>query len=187
MKNPDITSDQELLEAVKTGNLDAYTTFVRRYEKQIASTVISMLGDCPEAQDVGQETFIRFYKSLDNFRGDSSPATYLTRIAINLSLNEIKRRKRNQSRHAPLEQARQTAVKGKSEEHFDLKENIQRAIQSLDPKYRSVVVLRLVDGYSTKETAHILKLPMGTVLSRLARAQAKLRKILSPMLGENHE
>ena len=66
MKNPDITSDQELLEAVKTGNLDAYTTFVRRYEKQIASTVISMLGDCPEAQDVGQETFIRFYKSKKN-------------------------------------------------------------------------------------------------------------------------
>jgi len=60
----------------------------------VAATVIGMLGHCPEAEDIGQETFIRFYKSLDKFRGDASVGTYLTRIAINLSLNEIKRRRR---------------------------------------------------------------------------------------------
>ena len=61
---------------------------------------------------------------------------------------------------------------------------IQQAIQQLEPKFRSVVVLRLVDGYSTDETAKILKTPAGTVLSRLARAQKKLKEILSPMIQE---
>jgi RNA polymerase sigma-70 factor (ECF subfamily) len=71
----------------------------------------------------------------------------------------------------------------------DMDENreiIQRAIQELAPKFRSVIVLRLIDGYSTEETAKILKVPIGTVLSRLARAQKKLKEILSPMLELNH-
>jgi RNA polymerase sigma-70 factor (ECF subfamily) len=65
-------------------------------------------------------------------------------------------------------------------------ELIRRAIQELAPKFRSVIVLRLIDGYSTEETAKILHVPIGTVLSRLARAQKKLKEILSPMLELNH-
>ena len=64
---------------------------------------------------------------------------------------------------------------------------IQRAIQKLDPKFRSVIVLRLMDGYSTTETAEILKIPTGTVLSRLARAQKKLKELLSPYIGDVDE
>jgi RNA polymerase sigma-70 factor (ECF subfamily) len=155
----------------------------------VAATIIGMLGRCPEAEDVGQETFIRFYQSLEKFRGDSSVGTYLTRIAINLSLNELKRRRR---KHLLFEAK-------SSDEEFDIpdmempnayddeKEIVQRAIKKLEPKFRSVLVLRLMDGYSTRETAEILNLPTGTVLSRLTRAQKKLKKLLAPYFGERNE
>ena len=70
---------------------------IKKYEGQVAATVIGMLGHVPEVEDVGQETFIRFYRSLPTFRGDASAGTYLTRIAINLCLNELKKRKRQRN------------------------------------------------------------------------------------------
>ena len=179
-------TDGELVAAARDGDNGAFKEIVRLYEPAVAATVIGMLGNCPEAEDVGQETFVRFYRSLNQFRGEASVKTYLTRIAMNLSLNELKRRKRWWLLFSP------TPV----EEHFDLPseepgpdesgdmEMIRRAIQKLDDKFRSVIVLRLIDGHSTEETAEILGLPVGTVLSRLARAQEKLRRILTPILGE---
>jgi len=176
-------TDEKLVESVLKGNEEAFRELVRRHEPRVAATVIGMLGNCPETEDVGQETFIRFYKSLKNFRGESEVGTYLTRIAINLSLNELKRRKRRfkffhqepgEAFDIPDERT-QTADNGD-------KELVQWAIQKLEPKFRSVVVLRLIEGYSTSETAQILKLPMGTVLSRLSRAQKKLKEILSPFM-----
>ncbi len=150
----------------------------------MAATVIPMLGNCPEADDVGQETFIRFYKSLKDFRGDSSVGTYLTRIAINLSLNEIKRRKRRKLFFPQSTDSVENIIDETETEDVDLKKIVNRAIQQLEPMFRAVLVLRLVDGYSTKETADILKIPEGTVLSRLARAQKKIKSILIPYVGE---
>ncbi len=185
MKKDEIT-DQNLLLAVKAGDMSAFTELVQRHEERVAATVYGMLGQCPEAEDVGQETFIRFYKSIHKFRGDSSLATYLTRIAINLSLNELKRRKRRQHRSVQLENARHVVAETDSEDP-ELKQQLQRAIETLAPDHRSVVVLRLVDGLSTKETAAVLNVPEGTVLSRLARAVEKLRNSLGPMLGDRYE
>ncbi|MFC2161011.1 RNA polymerase sigma factor [Acidobacteriota bacterium] len=148
----------------------------------MAATVIGMLGYCTEAEDIGQETFIRFYKSLDKFRGESSVSTYLTRIAINLSLNEIKRKQRRRkfisenSDEGMDNIPENPAPKNKGE----TKELVHLAIQKMEPKFRSVLVLRLILGYTNQETAKLLKLPIGTVLSRLARAQMKLRDILTP-------
>ena len=168
--------------------MEAFREFVKRHESQVASTVVGMLGSCPEAEDIGQETFIRFYKALPNFRGDSEPATYLIRIAINLSLNEIKRRKR---RHLffprSTEEVKQTAADSFTFEDREASEWVHKALDQLDPKFRSVIVLRLLDGYSTRETAEILNIPEGTVLSRLSRAQTKLKEILQPILGEAYE
>ena len=87
-------SDEELLRVSREGNVAAFGELVRRYESKVAATVIGMLGKCDEADDIGQETFIRFYHALKSFRGDSSIGTYITRIAMNLSLNEIRRRER---------------------------------------------------------------------------------------------
>jgi len=178
-------TDEQLIHASRQGDEQAFKELIKRHEPRVASTVIGMLGNCPEAEDVGQETFIRFYNSLKSFRGDASVGTYLTRIAINLSLNEFKRRKRRSLLFLhKQDEAIFDIPDENSETQFDEnKEMVQHAIQKLEPKFRSVIVLRLIDGYSTAETAKILKLPIGTVLSRLARAQKKLKEILSPYLG----
>lgn len=172
-------SDEALFEKSKAGDLGAFKMLVARHEGKVAGIIRSMLGTTVEAEDAGQEVFIRFYESLDKFRGDAQVSTYLVRIAINLCLNMIKRRKRNFWRFVPLEE-------GKNEQTHDgmadLKELLEYEFSRLEPDFRSVVTLRLVEGYSTEETSSILDIPVGTVLSRLARAQQKLRAALSKKL-----
>lgn len=174
--------DAELLERCRSGDQYAFSEFVRRYKGTVASTVFGMLGKGSHAEDVGQEVFIRFFHAIDKFRGDSSISTYLTRIAINLSLNEIKRRKlkRFVSFDQMIEDGTDLEDPGSDKIMDDDKEIIRKAIQKLSSKHRSVLVLRLIDEYSTEETAQILNLPVGTVLSRLSRAQKKLKEILEP-------
>lgn len=182
-------TDEKLITDARQGDDEAFKELVRRYESQVAATVIGMLGRCPEAEDVGQETFIRFYKGLSKFRGDSALGTYLTRIAINLSLNELRRRRRRSMLffHRPIEETDAIADKRADSELSEEKEIVQHAIQKLEDKFRSVIVLRLIDGYSTEETAEILSVPVGTVLSRLYRAQKKLKELLRPLMEMNYE
>lgn len=168
--------DEQLIADARLGNMSAFKTLVLRYEGKVAGIVKSMLGDAPEAVDVGQEVFIRFYESLDKFKGESSLGTYLVRIAINLSLNEIQRKKRKNIFFRPLE----AGYHVKSDESkADIREMVQYEIAKLDTDFRLVVTLRMIEGYSTEETAKILDVPMGTVLSRLSRAQKKLKEVLS--------
>ena len=82
------------IESIKNGNKDAFNKLILQLEPKVSATVYGMLGFCQEAEDVGQETFVRLYKSMSQFRGEANIETYVTRIAINLSLNELKRRKR---------------------------------------------------------------------------------------------
>jgi len=180
-----VESDERLVAAVRSGDMGAFKTLVRRYESRVAGTVYGILGNSPEADDVGQETFIGFYKGLSSFRGDASVGTYLTRIAINLSLNELKRRKRRlktfvQSTDDNPIEAEDTRY---AADAFENRQFVQRALDHLAPEFRTVVVMRVLEGYSTAETAEILKIPLGTAQSRLARALAKMREFLSPQSG----
>lgn len=182
-------SDVELLARARAGDQSAFRELVNHYEPIVASTAIGMLGKGDDAEEVGQDTFIRFYHSLDKFRGESKIGTYLTRIAINLSLDVLRRRKRNKLRFWSWEDKDtlpdELVIQGEREiDALERKELVQRAIQSLDPKHRAVVVMRMINGYSTKETAELLKVPIGTVLSRLSRAQEKLKQLLSPLINE---
>jgi len=181
-----VASDEQLIAAAREGEKTAFKELVRRYQRRVAGTVIGMLGRCPEADDVGQETFIRFYRALDSFRGDSTLGSYLTRIAINLSLNELKRRKRRSSLFSSSddESMPEAADEREGRLSYEDKQVIHWALGKLSPDYRAVVVLRLLEGYSTKETADILKVPLGTVLSRLSRAQKQMRKTLAPYYGD---
>lgn len=182
-------SDQEIIEEIRKGNGHYFRELVLRYESQIAATVIGMLGYGPEADEVGQEVFVRFYKNIHQFRGDAALVTYLTRIAINLSLNELKRRKRRALIFFRDDNNTLPDLAAEPE-HFndpDTPQLVNAAVQKLDAKQRAVVVLRLIEGYSTEETARMLNIPLGTVLSRLARAQKKLRKILAPYFEDYNE
>jgi RNA polymerase sigma-70 factor, ECF subfamily len=184
-KNLERDYDKELIQRTVSGDLRAFTELVRKYEKPVAATVISMLGYCSEADDVGQEVFISFYKNIEKFRYESGVKTYLIRIAINLSLNELKRRKRLNFRFTDYKNV-SNEVANDTQNISDNQEVIQLAINKLDKKMKAVVILRLIEGYSTKETAEILEIPEGTVLSRLARAQEILREFLKEKI-RNYE
>ncbi|HKJ34745.1 MAG TPA: sigma-70 family RNA polymerase sigma factor [Balneolales bacterium] len=184
-------SDKELLERIRNKDEGAFRLLIERYESQVAATVLGMLGNRADAEDIGQEIFIRFYKSIEQFRGESSLGTYLTRIAINLSLNELKRRERKNRRflfigdHEEKEQLFQSGETDELEQK-ELRELIQEAINKLKPEFKAVVILRMIQDYSTNETAEILNIPIGTVLSRYSRAIDKLKILLTPYI-KNHE
>lgn len=168
-------TDEVLMSESLGGDLSAFKELVNKHEDAVAGVVKSMLGATEETADVGQEVFIRFYQSMTKFKGESSVRTYLIRIAINLSLNELKKRKRRQSLFASVNEGENVAA---TDNKMDLKEWLEYEFNQLEPEFKSVATLRLVEGYSTEETAELLQIPLGTVLSRLARAQKKLRSRL---------
>ena len=176
-----MNSDEELLARARRGEDRAFRELVLRHEQQVRATVTGMLGAIPEAEDVALEVFVRLHQKLHEFRGEAKLSTYLTRIAINLSLNEQKRQRRRRLRFTPLDQEERpkqlidTSADPGRGDNLDL---IRKAVACLEPDQRAVVVLRLIDGYSVRETAEILELPQGTVASRLARAQERLRQLL---------
>lgn len=178
-------TDEELLDRARAGEDRAFGLLVERYEGVVATTVIGMLGPGDEAEDVGQETFIRFHRALDRFRGESSLTTYLTRIAINLSLTAIRRRKRWSDRFkgSTMAAARVSSTDD-PETELDRRmraEWLRGGIDRLSAEHRAVVVLRMIDGFSTRETSGILGVPEGTVMSRLARAMERLESHLREM------
>ena len=171
------------IESAKNGDHVAFRQLVRALETKVATTVVGMLGNCPEADDVGQEVFLRFYRALGKIRDPEKCEHFIVKIAINSSLTELKKRKRRfkffQS-NVQEEDFRQETDEIETQEKTEM---VQKAIQKLETKFRAVVVLRMLDGYSVKETAEILRIPEGTVLSRLSRGQNKLRIILEPLMG----
>jgi len=185
---PDRTPDADLLASARAGDDRAFATLVQRYEPAVAATTVGMLGPGGDAEDVGQETFIRFHRSLDHFRGESSLKTYLVHIAMNLSLNALRRRRRFMLRfisrdETPIESAEPSVGPDGNVDADELRVLVRRAVAQLNEKHRAVVVLRMFDDCSTRDTAKILGLPEGTVLSRLSRAMKELEALLAPYVN----
>jgi RNA polymerase sigma-70 factor, ECF subfamily len=178
------TEDGALLAGARAGDPAAFRALVERYQGVVAAVVIGMLGPGDDADDVGQETFIRFHAALGQFRGDAQLGTYLRRIAMNLSLNALKRRRRLGLRFVSRDQTSaplpEPAVEAHDVADAERRDVVRAAVAQLGEKHRSVVVLRLLDGLSTNETAEVLKVPPGTVMSRLTRAMAELERLLAP-------
>ena len=176
--------ETELIRASLDGDRMAFGEIVNRYRKMVARTIRGMLGDTVFTEDLGQEVFVKLYHSLSEFRGESKLATYIQKIAVNLTLNEIKRRKRFLSMFTQKgsdEMYEMEVADENYEEKREAKEIVGKALMGLDPKFRIIVTMRMLQGYSTKETAEILDLPLGTVLSRLSRAQEQLKDILQKL------
>jgi RNA polymerase sigma-70 factor (ECF subfamily) len=178
------TEENELVKASLNGDKNAFGEIVTRYQKMVARTVKGMLGDSVFAEDIGQEVFINLYYSLPEFRGEAKLSTYIQRIAVNLTLNEIKRRKRFFSLFSLKANNEMHEVEigdYDNEKRTEAAEIVNKALLAMDPKFRVIVTMRMLQGYSTKETAEILDLPLGTVLSRLSRAQKQLKNILEKL------
>ena len=179
--------DTALVARARLGDDDAFRILVERHQDVVARTIIGMLGNRDDADDVGQETFVRFHQALGAFRGDSSVRTYLVRIAMSCALNALRSTRRRELRFVrddvALEQAvdPDATIAPADDGHAT---QIRTALDALSPDHRAVVVLRLLDERSTRETADILQVPDGTVLSRLSRAVKQLRVTLGPVWQE---
>jgi RNA polymerase sigma-70 factor, ECF subfamily len=175
-------SEIDLIKASLEGDKRAFGEIVNHYKGMVARTVKGMLGDTVFAEDIGQEVFINLFYSLPEFRGEAKLSTYIQKIAVNLTLNEIKRRKRFLSifsQKGNNEMHEFEVEDHDTQERKEASEIVNKALMAIEPKFRIIVTMRMLQGYSTKETAEILDLPIGTVLSRLSRAQDQLRNILT--------
>ena len=181
---PHAPTDADLVARAAAGDERAFRDLVDRHGPAISGTVTRMLGRGPDVDDVVQETFVRFHGALGRFRGDASLSTYLTRIAINESNRLLTRRQRRLGRSAPADDAPEPVAPGHADD-WATTETVRRALDGLSPKHRAVVVLRLIEGRSTRETAQALGVPEGTVLSRLSRALSQLEADLRSVLGDH--
>jgi RNA polymerase sigma-70 factor (ECF subfamily) len=181
-------SDHALLEATRTGDEDAFAELVGRYRNQITSYIYRMTNDYEEAVDLAQETFVRLYRAADRYQTTHAFSTYIYRIATNLAISELRKRKRRRlvsltgllnpgdGREAtdfnpPDERPLQDVTLVDTER----REAVKRAISTLPEKYRAPLVLRDVQGKSYDEIAAILCTSEGTVKSRINRARNFLR------------
>ena len=178
--------DAALVARARNGDDDAFRRLVERHQAAVARTVFGMLGSRDDADDVGQETFVRFHQALGSFRGESSVRTYLVRIAMSTALNTLRSTRRRELRFVSDESAIDQAVTAAEIVATDegTAQRTRAALDALSPEHRAVVVLRLLDERGTKETAEILQVPEGTVLSRLSRAVQQLRVTLGPVWEE---
>ena len=184
--------DQELVERVKRGDKKAFDLLVLKYQHKIVKLVSRYIYDQDEVLDVAQEAFIKAYRALPRFRGDSAFYTWLYRIAINTAKNHLV----SQGRRPPesdidAEEAEQYEVGSSlrdigSPERMLLKDEIEevvyRAIENLPEDLRTAITLREMEGLSYEDIALAMDCPVGTVRSRIFRAREAIDKKLSPLL-----
>src|SRR5215475_13512933 len=184
-------SDHELLAAIRDGDEVAFQEIVRRYRNPITNFIYRMLDDYERSVELTQETFIRVYTSASRYQANYSFSTYIYRIATNLAISELRRRKRRKtiSLFSPftnddgeaveIDPADATALQDETMIENERRRAVARAITSLPQKYRAAIVLRDVEGLSYDRIAEVLKLSEGTVKSRINRARNLLKEKLS--------
>ena len=179
-----IESDDVLIERVKKGDCDAFNPLVERYKLLLYRLMYRMIYNRDDAEDLVEEAFIKAYKSISRYEIGRSFYAWISRIAVNNAINYLKKEKKNMTQ--PIEWSEHTlkAQKGNPVEmtkHKLLSEKIGIAISKLPEDYRTILVLRVEEEYSYEEIGKILKIPKGTVMSRLARARQKLKEIFKEM------
>jgi len=186
--------DHELVQKVQQGDKSAFDHLVRKYQSKIISLVNRYVKDPNEAQDVAQEAFIKAYRALGNFRGDSAFYTWLYRIAINTAKNYLVSRARRYSEsEVDVTEAEQVynapQLKGLDTPDQDLQndeivEAISSAMEKLPEEMRNAIMLREFEGMSYEEIAQAMECPVGTVRSRIFRAREAIDKKLQPLLDK---
>lgn len=173
--------DKLCIQQILSGDTERFAQIVDTYKDQIAGVCINMLKDKNLAEEVGQETFIRLFKSLDKYKFQSSLGTYLTRIAINLCLNKLDsiKRRNNRFRSQETSDLKIAADIPNQQITMENQQLVEMALAGLKPESRSVVVLRMIEGYNVIETSEILGIAEGTVMSKLNRAMKQMKKTLT--------
>ena len=187
-------SDHELVDATKGGDESAFAEIMARYRNPLTNYLYRFLNDYEEAVDLAQETFVRVYFALDRYHTEYAFSTYIYRIATNLAISEIRRRKRRkllsltglfQGEDDSEVEFQPTDGKMLADEELVEDERSQiigKAIAALPEKYRVPVILRDVEGKSYDEVAEIMELGLGTTKSRISRGRALLKEKLQNYL-----
>jgi RNA polymerase sigma-70 factor, ECF subfamily len=185
--------DRELAARAAQGGEPAFRELLARYERPVFSLVYRMVRDRTLAEDLAQEAFIRAFNAIGSYDPSYRFSNWIFKIAHNHTIDHIRRRKLDTvsidgSPHAtsPGEEQRTSMVLASSEEspaayveHKELGGQIERAIGELRPEYRSVILLRHVEGCAYEEIAHVMEIPLGTVKTYLHRARAELKERLA--------
>jgi RNA polymerase sigma-70 factor (ECF subfamily) len=183
----DSSEDRELVSAAKQGDRRAFGVLVRRHQRRLYRVALHLLRDPNEAEDVTQDAFVRAYAALDRFDGRSQSYTWFYRIAVNLSLNRLRSRKRT-SRNTPLDDERLDTVVADSRPgaspHLratgrQLGDALAEAVDALSDTLRTTLVLVVMEGVPQNEAAEILGCPEGTVAWRIHEARKKIRSALA--------
>ena len=175
--------DQELIGRVLAGDPSAERALYDAHVDRVFRLVYRMAGDLDRAQDYTQETFIKAFQKLAEFRGESALGTWLGSIAISITLNGLRKVKRYREREVNLDDAVPTGRSDRQAEP-DLKERLSRAIDDLPEGYRAVFVMHDVEGYTHQEIAASLGVHPGTSKAQLFRARARLREALADFAKE---
>ena len=170
--------DGLLVEQAKEGDRRAFSELVRRHQAVVYRTCYRVLGDREDAKDASQEAFLRAYRKLDTFRGNSAFKTWMLRLAMNVSLNE-----RSRSEHPRADAASAEAIASSEVPEAELMKSeavaqIQKALQLVQPNHRAAVVLRDLEGLTYQETAETLKIAEGTAKSWVHRGRKQLKEML---------
>jgi RNA polymerase sigma-70 factor, ECF subfamily len=181
--------DRALVAEAAGGSREAFDALVRRHEVRIFNLARALVGRDGDADDLAQETFIRAWRAIGRFRGESAFRTWLYRVAINVVRSHLAQRARQRwmwgwFRETPGETPVDPAGPPQPdvEETLVRRDAIDRALASLSPDLRMAVTLRDVEGLGYREIAETLGVPIGTVMSRIARGRARLRPLLAPLL-----
>lgn len=184
-------SDADLVARCRDGDRTAFDDIVRRYGDRIVNTLLRLLGNREDAYDAAQETFVRAYRGIEQFRGEAQLSTWLYRIATNVARNRFrdgsrKGRDRVSSIETLSENAPQLADAAAQTDRPDavaigreLEDALQRCLDELPETLRAAFVFRVIDGMTYEEIARVLDCPRGTVKSRLNQARRTLRKRLA--------
>ncbi len=184
-------SDSELINQFNNGSEQAFAELIERYQHRVYNTTFRMLGNHEDALDMAQESFIRVYKNLGKFKGDSTFSTWLFAITANICRDELRKRERKFEVHSysddknkkkTLENVKEVNNPEKISITKELSTFIQEKIEKLPPEQKTVFVLREFEGLSYREIVDVLHISMGTVKSRLSRARRTLREDLNKII-----
>lgn len=179
--------DEELVKRINAGEMELFEEIIARYETKVFGVIYYMMRNKNEVEDIAQEVFIKVFKNLRKFKGDSSLYTWIYKITVNLCLDELKKRKKvvyldekvevNDS-ELEIQLSSNEKDQAKLYEEKELKECMQKCIRKLPEKQRIMLILRDIQGLPYEEISRITGIKLGTVKSQINRARLKLKDLI---------
>jgi RNA polymerase sigma-70 factor (ECF subfamily) len=169
--------DTEILLRIKHDKREGFEFLVKEYGDLVINVAYSFFGNRADALDCAQDTFIRIYDKIHTFRGNSKLSTWIYRVTVNVSLNELRKQKKKTT---PLPETDNgcVSVTDSAIEDYETQTAVRNAVLSLPDKLRAVIILKDFEDRSYDEISDILQISIGTVSSRISRAREALKKIL---------